>query len=57
MTLRTRWWLPALILVLTMVQLAVGAFADLPQFEGKGFGSRLWAYPLMMLLVPAIWFT
>lgn len=56
MTFRSRWWLPAAVLVLTMIQLAIGAFADLPQFEGKGFGARLWAYPLMMMLVPAIWF-
>lgn len=45
----------AAVLAATVVQLAVGAFADLPQFAGKGFGARLWAYPLMMLLVPAIW--
>jgi hypothetical protein len=29
--------------------------SGLPQFEGKGFGARLIAYPLMMLLVPALW--
>ena len=27
----------------------------LPQFEGKGFGARLVAYPVMMLLVPVGW--
>ncbi|MDQ4007086.1 MAG: hypothetical protein M3211_03180, partial [Actinomycetota bacterium] len=27
----------------------------LPQFEGKGFGARLFAYPAMMLVVPALW--
>jgi hypothetical protein len=42
-----------LILALTIAQLAVGAFADLEQFEGKAFGARLIAYPLMMLAVPA----
>ncbi len=41
------------VLALTVAQLAVGALSDLPQFEGKGFGARLVAYPLMMLLLPA----
>ena len=45
----------AVVLGATIVQLAIGAFTDLPQFAGKGFGARLWAYPAMMLLVPAIW--
>ncbi len=41
----------------TVAQLAVATFVDgLPQFEGKGFGARLVAYPLMMLAVPAVWF-
>jgi hypothetical protein len=40
----------------TVSQLAVATFVpDLPQFEGKGFGARLVAYPLLMLLVPALW--
>jgi hypothetical protein len=40
----------------TLLQLAIGTFVSgLPQFEGKGFGARLVAYPLMMLLVPAVW--
>ena len=44
------------VFVLTVAQLAVATFVDgLPQFEGKGFGARLVAYPLMMLLVPACW--
>ena len=44
------------VFVLTVAQLAVATFVDgLPQFEGKGFGARLVAYPLMMLLVPAGW--
>ena len=44
------------ILVATVGQLAVATFVDgLPQFEGKGFGARLLAYPVLMLLVPAIW--
>lgn len=44
------------IVALTTVQLAVATFVSgIPQFEGKAFGSRLIAYPLMMLAVPAIW--
>jgi len=39
-----------------MVQLAVAtAVPDLPQFAGKGFAARLFAYPAMMLVVPVLW--
>jgi hypothetical protein len=49
-------WVPAAILGLTVVQLAVGAFVPgLAQFEGKAFGARLAGYPAMMLVVPATW--
>lgn len=45
-----------LVFVATVVQLAVATFVDgLPQFEGKGFGARLIAYPVMMLAVPVVW--
>lgn len=55
-TTRGAWWPPAAVLALTVGQLAVGTFADdLQQFDGKAFGARLVAYPLMMLLVPAAW--
>jgi hypothetical protein len=48
--------LAAAVFVLTVVQLAVGAFApDLEQFEGKAFGARLALYPLMMLAMPIAW--
>ena len=51
-----RWWVPTAVLALTVLQLAVGTFAsDLQQFEGKAFGARLVAYPLMMLVVPGVW--
>jgi len=51
-----RWWVPAAVLALTVLQLAVGTFAGgLQQFEGKAFGARLVAYPLMMLVVPGVW--
>jgi hypothetical protein len=53
---RAPWWVPAAVLLATVVQLGVGTFAgDLPQFEGKAFGARLIAYPVMMLVVPAAW--
>jgi hypothetical protein len=53
---RATWWVPASVLVLTVGQLVVGTFAsDLQQFEGKAFGARLVAYPVMMLLVPVVW--
>jgi hypothetical protein len=40
----------------TVGQLVVATFVSgLPQFEGKGFGARLVAYPVMMLFVPALW--
>jgi hypothetical protein len=42
------------VLAATVAQLALGAVSDLPQFAGKGFGARLVAYPLMMLLLPAV---
>ncbi|MGA8980973.1 MAG: hypothetical protein WB473_17840, partial [Pedococcus sp.] len=51
------WWVPALVLVATVGQLLVATFATgLPQFEGKAFGARLLAYPVLMLVVPAAWF-
>ncbi len=53
---RTRGFYAAVVIfALTFIQLAVGAFAGLDQFEGKGFGYRLLAYPLLMLIVPAVW--
>jgi drug/metabolite transporter superfamily protein YnfA len=49
-------WLPALVLVATIAQLAVATFVPgIERFEDKAFGARLAAYPAMMLLVPAIW--
>ena len=44
------------VLALTVAQLLVAtALPDLDQFEGKAFGWRLVAYPLMMLATPALW--
>lgn len=53
---RSLVWLPALVLLLTVAQLAVATFVPgIERFEDKAFGARLAAYPVMMLLVPAIW--
>ncbi|KQW52877.1 hypothetical protein ASC77_00745 [Nocardioides sp. Root1257] len=50
------WWVPVLILALTIGQLAVAEWAPgIERFADKAFGARLIAYPAMMLLVPAIW--
>ncbi|MGI8993011.1 MAG: hypothetical protein ACR2FP_01805 [Nocardioidaceae bacterium] len=46
----------AAVFAATVGQLAVATFVPgLPQFAGKAFGARLIAYPLMMLVAPAIW--
>ncbi len=46
----------AVVFAATVSQLAVATFVPgLPQFEGKAFGSRLVAYPIMMAAVPIIW--
>ena len=42
---------PALVLALTIGQLAVATFVPgIERFEGKAFGARLVAYPVMMLV-------
>ncbi len=48
-------WVCVTILLLTTIQLAIGAFGGLSQFADKGFGYRLIIYPVLMLLVPVIW--
>lgn len=53
---RSLIWLPALVLLLTVAQLAVATFVPgIDRFADKAFGARLAAYPVMMLLVPALW--
>ena len=48
--------MPAAVLVLTVAQLAVAEWAPgIERFADKAFGARLIAYPLLMLLTPAIW--
>lgn len=44
-----------LIGALTVVQLSVGAFSGLQQYDGKGFGYRLLVYPLLMAIPPLAW--
>jgi hypothetical protein len=53
---RSLAWLPALVLLATIAQLAVATFVPgIERFEDKAFGARLAAYPVMMLFVPAVW--
>jgi hypothetical protein len=48
--------LPALVLALTVVELvAAVAVPGVDQFDGKGWGVRLVAYPALMLLAPVLW--
>ena len=48
-------WFPALVLVLTVAQLAVAEYVPgIERFADKAFGARLIAYPIMMLATPAI---
>ena len=45
-----------LVLAATVLQLLVATFSSgLEQFEGKAFGARLIAYPVMMLATPLVW--
>jgi hypothetical protein len=49
-------WVPAAVLVLTVAQLAVAEWVPgIERFADKAFGARLIAYPLLMLVTPAIW--
>jgi hypothetical protein len=54
-----RPWLaavPALILVLTVAQLAVAEWwPGIERFADKAFGARLVAYPILMLVAPVVW--
>jgi len=47
--------LPALVLVVTLAELVAAVAAPADQFDGKGWGVRLVAYPALMLLPPALW--
>lgn len=49
-------WVAAAVLALTVGQLLVATLAPgLERFAGKAFAARLFAYPVLMLLVPALW--
>ena len=48
-------WAAATLFVLTVAQLVVATTSALPQFAGKAFGTRLAAYPVLMLVVPVLW--
>ena len=55
---RCRWppYVTLLLIVATVAQLVAATFANgLPQFEGKAFGSRLVAYPVLMTLPVLAW--
>jgi hypothetical protein len=53
---RSLVWVPAVVLFATVAQLAVATFVPgIDRFADKAFGARLAAYPVMMLLVPAVW--
>ena len=55
-TRRCPFWVPLLVLVLTVAQLAVAEWAPgIERFADKAFGARLVGYPLLMLLTPIVW--
>jgi hypothetical protein len=57
-TARRHWppYVTVLLIIATVAQLAAATFASgLPQFEGKAFGSRLVAYPVLMTLPVLAW--
>lgn len=48
---------PLVVLAATIAQLVVATAAgDSARFASKGFGARLVLYPILMLIVPAVWF-
>jgi hypothetical protein len=55
-TRRCPAWVPALVLVLTVAQLAVAEYVPgIDRFADKAFTARLIAYPLLILVVPFLW--
>ena len=51
-----RWWVPALVLLATVTQLAVAEWwPGIERFADKAFGARLLSYPALMLFAPAVW--
>ena len=49
------FWLNVALKLALVALLAFGAFSGLQQFEGKAFGGRLATYPLVVLVIPAVW--
>ena len=50
-----RWVNLAAKVLLVALLLHAVAFPDLPQYAGKGIGTRLATYPLSALVVPVVW--
>jgi hypothetical protein len=51
-----QWWVPALVLAATVIQLAVAEWwPGIERFADKAFGARLLLYPVLMLLAPLVW--
>lgn len=49
-------WIPVFILVATIVQLAIAQWwPGIERFADKAFGARLVAYPVLMLIMPTLW--
>jgi hypothetical protein len=51
-----RWLNLAAKVALVALLLHAVAFPDLPQYDGKGIGARLFTYPIGGLIVPLAWF-
>jgi hypothetical protein len=55
-TRRCPVWVPVLIVVLTVAQLAVAEYVPgIERFADKAFTARLITYPLLQLVVPFLW--
>ena len=48
-------WFPATVLAATVAELVAAIAVGGDQFDGKGWGVRLVAYPALMLLAPVAW--
>ena len=48
-------WIDVAVKAAFVLLVAYGAFSGASQFEGKGFGWRLLAAPVIVLVVPALW--
>ena len=51
------FWVNVGVKTILICLLALGAFSELQQFEGKAFLWRLATYPIAALVVPVIWAT